>query len=123
MTRRLTLLGVFALALMADAPTDTAGLAPGEYALRATGGPVLPSVCVADLRPLLQAAHGADECRFFTVEQRSRGARVSYECDGGSGLVDLRTITPRSASLTATGVRGSSPYSVRISARRVGDCR
>lgn len=108
---------------MADGPSYTAGLSAGQYALTATGGRTVANVCVGDLRPLLQAAHGADDCRFFTVSQSSRATRVSYECDGGSGLVDLKTVTPRSAVLQATGVRGRSPYSMRVNARRSGDCR
>lgn len=120
---RAALLGAAALTLLASGPVYTAGLTPGLFALKATGGSVASSVCVGDLRPLIQAAHGADSCRFFTVNQRSNGTRVSYECDGGSGLVDLKAVTPRSAALRATGVRGSTPYSIRISARRTGECR
>ena len=123
MRRRVAAAGVLALVLMADGPTYTAGLSAGQYALSATGGRTLASVCVGDLRPLLQAPHGADDCRFFTVSQRPNGTRVSYECAGGSGLVDLKTVTPRSAVLRATGVRGRTPYSLRVNARRVGDCR
>lgn len=123
MRARAALLGVAALTLLADGPVYTAGLTPGLYALKATAGTVEPNVCVGDLRPLIQAAHGPDSCRFFAVNQRSNGTRVSYECDGGSGLVDLKAITPRSAALQATGVRGRTPYSVRISADRTGACR
>lgn len=111
MRARAALLGVAALTLLADGPVYTAGLTPGLYTLKATGGSVVPSVCVGDLMPLIQAAHGADNCRFFTVDQRSNGTRVSYECVGGSSLMDLKAITPRSAVLRATAVRGSTPYS------------
>ena len=123
MRRRAVAAGVLAFALMADGPVYTAGLTPGQYALQASGGRTAASVCVGDLRPLLLAAHGADDCQFYTVNQRANGTRVSYECAGGSGLVDLKSITPRSAVLQATGVRGTSPYKMSVNARRIGDCR
>ncbi len=115
---------VGALALVASGPVYTAGLTTGQYALREVKGRAPPrSVCVADLNALYRAAHGEDRCRYFTVEQKPDRIRVSYECAGGSGQLSVRSVTPRSANVTAQGVRGDQPYAVALVARRTGDCR
>ena len=123
MRLRAGIIAVCGLALAAGGPSYTAGLTPGEYALTATGGRVAPAVCVSDLSALLQAAHGPDRCQFFTASQAATGTRVTYECANGSGLADLKTLTPRSALVSASGVRGRSPYKMRVNARRTGACR
>lgn len=123
MTMRAGIIAASGLALAAGGPVYTAGLTPGNYALTASGGRVAPAVCVSDLRALLQAAHGPDQCRFFTASETATSTRVTYECANGSGLADLKALTPRSATVSASGVRGSSPYRMRVSARRTGACR
>ena len=101
----------------------TAGLVPGQYDVTQAGKSGTRSICVSDLGPLLQLAHGPDQCRFFPVLQGRDRTRVSYECTGGSGLVSLVAVTPRTAEITASGVRGATPYKTRLTARRSGDCR
>ena len=121
---RVARLLVGALALVAAGPVYTAGLVPGQYSLRdVKGSAPARSVCVADLDALYRAAHVSSGCRYFTIERTPDRIRLSYECADGSGLLSLRSVTPRSANVSAQGVRGGQPYAVALVARRTGACR
>lgn len=117
------MLGLAACAVVAAAPVYTAGLMPGRYSVTPVGGtsPV-GSVCVSDLDELYRAAHRSDGCRYFTAVRSGSAARVSYECADGSGLLTIRSVTPRTANVTASGVLARAPYKRQLIVRRTGEC-
>lgn len=123
MRRTWLVLPLFALTAAGASSPYMAGLMPGRYDVTQAGTGGTRSVCIADLGVLLQLAHGPDQCRFFPVLRNPDRTRVSYECAGGSGLVSVVAVTPRTAEVSASGVRGSTPYKVRLTARRSGECR
>lgn len=122
--KRALILGVLSGIAAAAAPAYTAGLQPGQFDVTPAGSTKpTASVCVSDLLALYQIGHGPDRCRYFTVSQSAKEIRVSYECADGSGLLNIKSVTPRSGNLMASGVNGTTPYKRRMVIRRTGDCR
>ena len=108
-------------------PADLTALAllqPGQWALHGrdntTGSKTL---CVQDMRALLQIEHGKAQCNRFVIADAAKMTIVHYTCPGqGHGQTTLRVETPRLIQIDSQGVRDNEPFAVAFEGRRVGEC-
>lgn len=101
-------------------------LEPGAWQLREVGGNrrAPASLCLGDPHLLLQLEHRNAPCSRLIVHQDDRSATVHYTCPAaGYGQTLLTVETPRLVKVDTQGIVGSRPFSYRLEARRVGDCR
>lgn len=109
----------------AQAPTiqALAILQPGQWDLRPRGPGTAKSLCISDMRMLIQLQHGAAACRRFVVTNEARQATVSYTCPrAGHGQTTIKAETPRLAQITTQGIDGNEPFAEEYEARRTGAC-
>ena len=116
-----------AYAAPTDGPTLTvvAGLQPGLWSLhsRDPDGPATRTLCLQDLRVLLQIRHEGQSCSRFIVTNSPAQAVVTYSCPGhGNGRTTLRSETPRLAQIESQGIVDNAPFYWSLEARRVGEC-
>lgn len=111
---------------LAQAPTiqALAVLQPGQWDLRPRGGTgSTKSLCLTDMRMLIQLQHCTASCRRFIVTNEAREATVSYTCPrAGHGQTTIKAETPRLAQVTTQGIDGNEPFAAEYEARRVGAC-
>lgn len=98
---------------------------PGLWQLKSRQSPgVNRSVCVADVRALLQVQHGAAMCNRFVISSSARETTVHYTCPGsGHGRTTIRVETPRLIQIESQGIARREPFSLAFEGRRSGDCK
>lgn len=98
---------------------------PGQWFLKArSGGAASRSVCVQDVRSLLQVEHGGAVCNRFVIASSPRETTVHYTCPGaGHGRTTIRVETARLIQIESHGIARQEPFAVEFEARRTGDCK
>ena len=125
--RRVILSGMIVLA--APALAGGASLAmldrlePGRWELRDRSGTVVPRVCVARGRQLVQLRHQGLACETFVVEDQPGEVVVQYTCKGrGYGRTHIRRESNRLVQIDGQGIADGLPFEFAAEARRVGEC-
>lgn len=98
---------------------------PGLWMLKSRESQVSSrSVCVSDVRALLQVQHGAAMCNRFVIANTARETTVHYTCPGsGHGRTTIRVETPRLIQIESQGIARREPFAVEFEGRRVGECK
>ncbi len=132
---RLFVLPIAALALLAipghtqnpqpGAMPALAMIQPGQWFLKSrSGGTANRSVCVQDVRALLQVEHGSAICNRFVISNSARETTVHYTCPGsGHGRTTIKVETARLIQIESQGIANQEPFAVEFEARRTGDCK
>jgi hypothetical protein len=111
----------------AAAPTLVAlnALQPGQWDLRSRDDPSESrSMCVSDVRTLLQVRHGSAICARFVIANDPATATVHYTCPGsGHGQTTLRVETPRLVQIASQGIVNGAPFAFTAEGRRTGVCQ
>jgi hypothetical protein len=120
--------GIASPGLTQPASTPTiqavAVLQPGQWELRSRGASAATkSMCLNDMRALLQVQHGAAACNRFVTTNDPRQAVVNYTCArAGHGQTSLRVETPRLVQIQTQGIADNEPFAFEFEGRRVGAC-
>ena len=116
----------FALTGAADAPQLVAlsHLEPGQWTLRALDGRMSPrSICLGDVRVLLQLQHPGASCSRFIIANDPSMTIVHYTCPGaGHGRTEVRVETPRLMQIESQGIAANTPFDWTLEARHTGPC-
>ena len=98
---------------------------PGQWSLKSRTNPAANrSVCVSDVRALLQVQHGAAMCNRFVIANTPRETTVHYTCPGsGHGRTTIKVETPRLIQIESQGIARKEPFAVEFEGRRVGECK
>lgn len=98
---------------------------PGQWFLKSrTGTAGNRSVCVSDVRALLQVEHGAAMCNRFVIANTPRETTVHYTCPGsGHGRTTIKVETPRLIQIESQGIARQEPFAVEFEGRRTGECK
>ncbi len=132
---RLLLLPIIVLATLAVpgrtqdvAPGSMPALAmvqPGQWLLKSRTNPAESrSLCVSDVRALLQVQHGAAICNRFVISNSPRETTVHYTCPGaGHGRTTIKVETPRLIQIESQGIARRQPFAFELEGRRVGECK
>lgn len=98
---------------------------PGQWLLKSrTETPQIRSICVSDVRALLQVEHGAAVCNRFVIANTPRETTVHYTCPGsGHGRTTIRVETPRLIQIDSQGIANQEPFALELEGRRVGECK
>jgi hypothetical protein len=112
------------------APVDSPSLIalnaiqPGQWALRAKDGSgVTRSLCLGDMRQLLQIRHAGAACTRFVVGNEPKQTVVHYTCvGGGNGRTTVRVETPRLIQIESQGIADNAPFEIALEGRHVGQC-
>jgi hypothetical protein len=110
------------------APTPTlealATLQPGQWELKPRAGAgATKSLCLNDMRALLQIKHSASACSRFIIANDSRQTTVQYRCaKSGNGRTTVRVETPRLVQIQSQGIADNEPFAIELEGRRVGAC-
>ncbi len=132
---RLLLLPIIALATLAGpgltqntAPGAMPALAvvqPGQWLLKSRTNPAESrSLCVSDVRALLQVQHGAAICNRFVISNSQHETTVHYTCPGaGHGRTTIKVETPRLIQIESQGIAKQEPFAFELEGRRVGECK
>lgn len=100
-----------------------AGIEPGQWQLKETGGDAPRLLCLGDPRALLQIRHGAAVCSRYVITDTARSAVVHYTCPGaGHGRTTITIETPRLFKLQTQGIAEGAPFQMDYEARRTGTC-
>jgi hypothetical protein len=97
---------------------------PGQWDLKSRDEPSeSKSLCVSDLRTLLQVRHGMAQCNLFVIANEPGFATIHYTCPGaGHGRTTLRVETPRLVQIESQGIAKGEPFAFTIEGRRTGVC-
>ena len=132
---RLLLLPIIALATLAvPGRTQTAAsgsmsalamVQPGQWLLKSRTKPAESrSLCVSDVRALLQVKHGSAMCNRFVISNSQRETTVHYTCPGaGHGRTTIKVETPRLIQIESQGIASQQPFAFELEGRRVGECK
>ena len=98
---------------------------PGQWFLKSRTNPAESrSVCISDVRALLQVEHGAAMCNRFVIANTPRETTVHYTCPGsGHGRTTIKVETPRLIQIESQGIARQEPFAVEFEGRRVGECK
>ncbi len=98
---------------------------PGQWFLNSrTSAAGNRSVCVQDVRALLQVEHGTAACNRFVIANTARETTVHYTCPGsGHGRTTIKVETARLIQIESQGIAKQEPFAVEFEARRTGDCK
>ena len=98
---------------------------PGQWLLKSRANPgESRSLCVSDVRALLQVQHGSAMCSRFVIFNSARETTVHYTCPGaGHGRTTIKVETPRLIQIESQGIAKQEPFAFELEGRRVGDCR
>lgn len=119
------------LSAAAPAPNDPAAslaalnaIQPGQWALRARSGTgPIKTLCLGDVRQLLQIRHSGAACTRFVIGNDPSQAVVTYSCPGmGNGRTSVRVETPRLIQIDSQGIAANEPFELALEGRRVGEC-
>lgn len=100
------------------------GVSSGQWQFHEVGTREAPrSMCVSDVRMLLQYQHPSAQCARFVLDDESREATVHYTCPGaGHGRTTLKVESSSLIRLQTQGIAGGAPFDVDLEGRRVGRC-
>lgn len=133
--KRLVLLPIVALAALAvpgrtqnvqpGAMPALSVVQPGQWLLKSRTNPSEHrSLCVSDVRALLQVQHGAAMCSRFVISNTPRETTVHYTCPGsGHGRTTIRVETPRLIQIESQGIAKREPFALELEGRRIGECK
>ena len=98
---------------------------PGQWLLKSRANPAESrSVCVSDVRALLQVRHSGAMCSRFVIANTPRETTVHYTCPGsGHGRTTIKVETPRLIQIESQGIANQEPFAVELEGRRVGECK
>ncbi len=98
---------------------------PGQWFLKSrTSASGNRSVCVQDVRALLQVVHGTAACNRFVIANSARETTVHYTCPGsGHGRTTIKVETARLIQIESQGIVKQEPFAVEFEARRTGECK
>ncbi len=100
-----------------------AQLQPGQWELRPRGAGTQKSLCLNDMKALLQVQHAGAVCTRFVITNVARQATVNYSCArGGTGQTTVKVETPRLVQLQTQGIVDNEPFAYEYEGRRVGAC-
>jgi hypothetical protein len=124
------LVSVGSAASVSAAPTESPSLValneiqPGQWALRAKDGSgATRSLCLGDMRQLLQIRHAGAACTRFVVGNDLKQTVVHYTCvGGGNGRTTVRVETPRLIQIESQGIADNAPFEIVLEGRRMGQC-
>lgn len=123
--------GIFATAPIFAEPARNGEIAalqtllPGQWSLRGRDA-TSPSrsLCIKDMRELLQIQHGRAQCSRFVISNAPNQTTVHYTCPGqGHGQTTLRVETSRLVQIDSQGVIANEPFAVLFEGRRTGECQ
>ena len=110
----------------ADSPSLVAlnAIQPGQWALRAKDGSgATRSLCLGDMRQLLQIRHAGAACTRFVVGNDIKAAVVHYTCvGGGNGRTTVRVETSRLIQIESQGIADNAPFEIALEGRHIGQC-
>jgi hypothetical protein len=114
----------FAEPAMAPTLAALTQLQPGQWDLRSRDDPAQSrSLCIYDVRSLLQVRHGMAQCSRFVIANDPARATIHYTCPGaGHGQTTLRVETPRLVQIDSQGVVNGEPFAFTMEGRRAGAC-
>ena len=97
---------------------------PGQWMLRSREVPAQStSICVRDVRALMQIQHGGALCNRFVIADEGKSTTVHYTCPGrGHGRTELRVETSKLIQLETQGILNKEPFAVLLEGRRLGEC-
>ncbi len=100
-----------------------AALQPGQWELRERDSGEKTSMCLNDMRALLQVRHAALSCNRFVISNDAREAVVNYTCPrGGHGRTAIKVETPRLVQISTQGFADNEPFVAAFEGRRLGAC-
>jgi len=103
-------------------PAALATLQPGQWLLRARDG-ATKTLCLGDIRPLLQIGHPGIACTRYPLPNASNEVVVSYSCGPrGNGRTSVRMETPRLIQVQSQGIADGDPFDRAYEGRFVGPC-
>jgi hypothetical protein len=110
----------------AQAPTlqALATLQPGQWDLKPRAGMTgIKSMCLSDMKALLQVRHAGASCNRFVIANDSRQTIVQYTCPkNGHGRTLVKVETPRLVQIESQGIADNEPFAIVLEGRRVGAC-
>jgi hypothetical protein len=97
----------------------------GQWLLKSRTNPAESrSLCVSDVRALLQVQHGAAICNRFVISNSQHETTVHYTCPGaGHGRTTIKVETPRLIQIESQGIAKQEPFAFELEGRRVGECK
>lgn len=97
---------------------------PGLWVLRGLDGTSpTRTLCIGDLRALLQVPHPQASCMQAVISSGNDRATVYNSCPGiGHAQTSIKVETARLAQIDSQGVSGNAPFALSYEARRTGDC-
>jgi hypothetical protein len=122
---------ILILAAPGESETDAPVVMPaldsvqeGLWVLKSRDSPASNrSICLKDVRALIQLEHGAAVCNRFVISNGPRETTVHYTCPGnGYGRTTIRVETPRLLQIDTQGIHAKEPFAATIEARRIGEC-
>lgn len=97
---------------------------PGEWALRRAGRPADRRLCVLTPERMARAGYFENQdCTYTLLENDADRATVSYRCEGGWGLTEIRRDARDLYTIDAQGLRDGQPFARRAELSRTGDCK
>jgi hypothetical protein len=97
---------------------------PGQWVLRARDGTgTARTLCLGDVRQLLQIRHSGATCTRFVIGNDPSQAVIAYSCaSAGNGRTSVRVETPRLIQIDSQGIVNNEPFNLTLEGRRVGEC-
>lgn len=97
---------------------------PGQWTLKSTADAgENRSICVKDVRALLQIRHGGAICSRFVIANDARETTVHYTCPGnGHGRTTLRILSAKAIEIESQGIIDKQPFALMLEGRRAGEC-
>lgn len=110
---------------LADSMPALAMVQPGQWLLKSrVSAAENRSLCISDVRALLQVQHGATMCNRFVISNTPRETTVHYTCPGsGHGRTTIKVETPRLIQIESQGIARQEPFAVELEGRRIGECK
>lgn len=87
------------------------------------GGGKMRTLCINDMRELLQLQHSGAACTRFVITNQAKLATVNYSCPkAGHGRTSVKVETPRLVQVESQGIQNNEPFSFALEGRRIGAC-
>ncbi len=99
-------------------------LQTGQWELKLRdGGKQTRTLCINDMRELLQLQHSGAACTRFVITNQAKLAIVNYSCPkAGHGRTSVKVETPRLVQVESQGIENNEPFSFALEGRRIGAC-
>jgi hypothetical protein len=100
-----------------------ASIEGGEWQLKSKETGETKSMCLGDVKALLQVRHGRANCSRFVIANGPKASTVHYTCPGaGHGRTTIRVETPRLIQIESQGIANNAPFDLLYEGRRTGTC-